>query len=77
MSIGSSGFGNQAESDITYVDESAVSGFGGDYDYDYYEDEVEDYEDSEEQAQESRGMDPEDKAETKKEEIYINDRKVI
>jgi hypothetical protein len=34
------GFGNQEETEITHVDESAISGFGGDYDYDYdYEDE--------------------------------------
>ena len=42
FSANAGGFGNQEETEITHVDESAISGFGGDYDYDYdydYEDE--------------------------------------
>ena len=42
------GFGNQEESELTHVDESAVSGFGGDYDYD---DEYYDYSEDEEEEE--------------------------
>ena len=38
------GFGNQEETEITRVDDSAISGFGGDYEYD---DEYYDYSDDE------------------------------
>jgi len=41
--------GNQEESELTHVDESAVSGFGGDYDYD---DEYYDYSEDEEEEKE-------------------------
>lgn len=86
MSLGSTGLGNQAETEITYVDPGAVSGFGGDYDYeDYY-----DYEDEEvvestnEVVQEARDDDEGEeeevgeqlKADNKQEEIYVPDRKV-
>lgn len=75
VNIGKDGFGNQEESDITHVDESAVQGFGGDYDYDYYEDyEDEEVIEVENKDQESREGD-EDKS--KQEEIYLTDRKVI
>ena len=42
FSANAGGFGSQEETELTHVDESAISGFGGDYDYDYdydYEDE--------------------------------------
>ena len=42
FSANKGGFGNQEETEVTRVDESAISGFGGDYEYDYdydYEDE--------------------------------------
>jgi len=77
FSANAGGFGNQEETEITHVDESAISGFGGDYEYDYDYD----YEDEEEeklnQDQEARDDDHlEDlEADDKQEEIHLPDRK--
>ena len=56
--------GGGEESEVTKVDESALSGFGGDYDYDY------DYYDEEEVEITTP------QADTKQKDVVLPDRKV-